>query len=314
MKPIKCNTRYDKTIWAGKRLAQIRGQQEKAGLSWDVGFHHSAPLTIDGGEFDGQLLINVVTEHPEMLGDKTLNQALRMCILNADEALSIQVHPNDDYALEHDNDLGKTESWYVIEAQEGASIVAGVKTCDPDEVRQAIEEDRLMDLVREIPVREGDYIKIPYGTLHALGKGIMCAEVGTNSDTTYRFFDYHRKDANGNERPLHIEKSFDVAHFENQPNIKHFSLAKKDATTIMQVERCNEYYVNLVDVVNEYNLTPNGHTFFIITAVKNDLEIECENEKNELKYTESVFVPANCSKLTIRGEGRLMISYSNRKN
>lgn len=314
MKPIKLIPKYDKPIWSGQRLADLRQQKEKSGLSWDVSFHHNAPLTVYGGEFDGQVLINVVTEHPEMLGGKTLNQVLRMCIINADDALSIQVHPGDDYSLQHDNDLGKTESWYIMEAAEGASIIAGTTVSDPEVIRQALADDTIMDHVRTVEVREGDYIKIPHGTLHALGKGIVCAEVGTNSDTTYRFFDYHRRDGGGNERPLHLEKSFDVALFDSQPAVRHFSLAEKDATTVMQVERCNEYYVNLVDVVGEYNLIPNGHTFFIMTAVRNDVEIECEGEIRTLRYSESLFIPANCSKISVKGNGRLMVSYSNRKN
>ncbi len=314
MKPIKCKPKYDKTIWAGHRIMEVRNLDERIGTTWDVSFHPNGPLTIEGGEYDGRILADTAEKHPELLGGKTVAQALRLSVLDAGDDLSIQVHPDDEYALSHENDNGKTESWYIMEALPGATLVAGTTESDPDVIRAAVEDGTIMNYVRKVPVREGDYISIPSGTLHALGKGILAAEIGTNSDTTYRFYDYKRKDSQGNERPLHITKSFDVADFTSQPRVRHFSLEKKDATTIMQVERSPQYYVNLVDVVDEYNLTPNGHTFFVVTCVKEKLEVECEGEKQTLGYSESLFVPATCGKLTFRGNGRLMVSYSNRKD
>lgn len=313
MKPIKVKPQYDRTIWAGQRIKELRHLDESIGTTWDVSFHRNAPLTIEGGPFDGQILADVVREHPEMTGGRQPRQMLRMSILDAGDDLSIQVHPGDEYALEHDNDFGKTESWYIMEAAPGAMIIAGALTDDAEVIRNGLDDGTVMDHVRYLHVTEGDFIRIAHGTLHALGQGVLAAEIGTNSDVTYRFYDYHRKDKDGHERPLHIDKSFDVADFTSRPRLMHFPLEQKDATTVMQVGRDEEYFVNLVDVVGQYSLTPNGQTFFILTAVRNDLEVECEGEIQTLRYSRSLFVPANCSKLTVRGNGRLLVGYSNRK-
>ena len=313
MKPIKCNTKYDKTIWAGERIIQIRDLKERYGTTWDVSFHRNGPLTVKGGEFDGQLLSEVVQKHPEMLAGKDISRTLRLSVLDAGDDLSIQVHPYDQFANEHENDMGKTESWYIMEAADDTTLVAGTTISDPEVIKKAVEDGTIMNYVRKVKVQEGDYISIPCGTLHALGKGILTAEIGTNSDTTYRFYDYGRKDSQGNSRPLHIDKSFAVADFTSQPQVKHFSLEPKDATTIMQVERNDHYYVNLVDVVDEYDFTPNGLAFFIVTAVRGELTYECEGETCTLPYSESIFVPANSSKIVFHGNGRLMISYTNWK-
>ena len=131
----------------------------------------------------------------DILGpDYTLHEMLRLAYLDSQDALSIQVHPDDDYAKKHDNDFGKYESWYIIDALPNASLVAGTNISNQEIIKKALKNGTLDQYLQKWPVKKGDYIIIPQGMIHALGKGILALEIGTNSNTTYRFYDYQRKD------------------------------------------------------------------------------------------------------------------------
>jgi len=215
MYPLKLQPLYDKTIWANNRLSTMRGLKETGvGTSWEVSAHRTAKNVILNGEYAGRTLDDLIQVNPKaVLGEKTTPQLLRLAFLDAKEDLSIQVHPYDEYAHEHESDEGKTESWYILEADEGATLVAGTTNPDRKVIEDAVANDHVEDYVRKVPVSAGDFICIDAGMLHALGKGILALEIGQNSNITYRFYDYHRKNKDGSERELHIKKSFDVADF-----------------------------------------------------------------------------------------------------
>ena len=163
-------------------------------------------------------LIHIFEKNPDdILGPGyTLHEMLRLAYLDSQDALSIQVHPDDTYAKKYNSDFGKYESWYILDALPGASLVAGTNISNQEVIKEALKNDSLDQYLQKWSVKKGDYIIIPQGMIHALGKGILALEIGTNSNTTYRFYDYQRKDSNGNYRHLHIKESFDVTDFSKQ--------------------------------------------------------------------------------------------------
>lgn len=309
MYPLKLKPIYDKTIWANNKLTTLRDvKEEGCGTCWEVSAHPYAQNKVLNGEYKVMDLLTLIQENEKaMLGTHTLEKMLRLAYLDAKEDLSIQVHPYNSYAMAHDNDLGKTESWYVLEAEEGATLVAGTLCDDKDVLRKAIEEENLEQYLRKVPMQAGDFIFVPAGMLHALGGGIFAIEVGTNSNTTYRFYDYGRKDANGNGRELHLEKSFDVVDLSLQSEKVSTPLEDGKEQAKMLVS-CDDFCVMLYDIDGEKTFDTKGIDFHTLSFVHNDAVIEYCGESIPVHYTDNVFVPAACEKYTIKGKCRVLIS------
>ena len=310
MYPMKLKPIYDETIWANDKLSTMRGLREKGlGTSWEISAHPHAKNVILNGEFKGKTLDELLKQQPQqMLGNKRMSQMLRLAYLDAKEDLSIQVHPYDAYARKYEHDEGKCESWYILQADEGATLVAGTTNDDAKVIKQAVQDDKVEDFVRKIPVQAGDFVCIDAGMLHALGKGILALEVGQNSNTTYRFYDYHRVDASGKERDLHIQKSFDVADFKKQCQKIETPYDKSMSQEKVLVDK-SEFSVMLVDIKKEYHLKIDKERFYCLSNVGKDCEIVYHGEYMKFAYTENIFIPAACDDIEIVGESRVLISY-----
>lgn len=311
MYPLKLQPLYDKTIWANNRLSTMRGLKETGiGTSWEISAHPYAKNVIINGPYANQTLYDLVQKDQQaMLGEKTPAQLLRVAFLDAKDDLSIQVHPYDEYAHEHENDEGKTEAWYILAADEGATLVAGTTNPDRQVIKDAVDNDHVEDYVRKVNVSAGDFICIDAGMLHALGKGIVALEVGQNSNITYRFYDYHRKNPDGSERPLHIKKSFDVADFTLEANkvvspvLDHW----QDQTKTLVDRR--EFTVLQADIESSYTLHNDHKRFYCLSNVGKDCVIRCHGEELPFAYTESIFIPAACDDVEIIGNTRVLISF-----
>ena len=309
MYPIQLKPIYDKTIWANDKLTSLRHIEEKGyGTCWEISAHSYCTNEVINGIYKGKTLMELIQEKPkEMLGEVPFEKMLRLAYLDAKENLSIQVHPYNSYALEHENDLGKTESWYVLDAKPGATLVAGTTTRDKSIIQKAVEEENLEPYLRKVDIEAGDFILIPAGMLHALGAGIFAIEIGTNSNTTYRFYDYNRVDAKGNKRELHLKKSFDVADFSLQ--------SQKISNPYMEGQHkilvdCDEFVVELYDVKDTLTLDTEGKKFHTLTFVQEDAKILYGQNSLTVKYTENVFIPASLGSYTIQGQGRVLVAYS----
>lgn len=202
------------TIWGGRKLKDIYGYDipsDHTGECWAISAHPGGDGMIRGGRFDGLTLSSLWRDQPELFGNRSEPQfPLLVKIIDAREDLSIQVHPDDAYAGKHENGaLGKTECWYILDCEPGATIIVGTKSKDPDEVKQMIEEGRYGDLIREIPIRKGDFFQIEPGCLHAIKGGTLILETQQSSDVTYRVYDYGRL-TDGKPRELHIRQSIEV--------------------------------------------------------------------------------------------------------
>lgn len=205
---------FKEMIWGGTRLRDDFGYNipgEKTGECWAVSAHKNGDCRIRGGSFDGKHLSELWEEKRELFGGlKGEVFPLLIKIIDAKEDLSIQVHPDDAYAKEHENgSLGKTECWYILDCDADAKIVIGHHAANKEELREMIGQKRWGDLIRVIPVKKGDFFQIEPGTVHAIKGGTLILETQQNSDITYRLYDYDRLQ-NGRPRELHLEKSIDV--------------------------------------------------------------------------------------------------------
>ncbi len=209
MKPV-----FKEMIWGGHKLRDVYGYDipsDHTGECWALSAHKNGDCTIDGGEFEGKTLSWLFDNHRELFGNIEGDQfPLLVKIIDAKNDLSVQVHPDDAYAKANEDSLGKTECWYVLQAEEGTKMVMGHHAETKEDFVKAIEEDDYDHLLNSFQIKEGDFFYIPSGTLHAICSGSLIYEAQQSSDITYRVYDYHRKDADGKERELHVKQSIDV--------------------------------------------------------------------------------------------------------
>ncbi|GCE20452.1 type I phosphomannose isomerase catalytic subunit [Dictyobacter kobayashii] len=243
--PIRLRSSLHETIWGGRRLERDNWKtlpldDSLIGESWET----EVSNVVLNGAYEGKNLAEVVAEAgTSFLGEQAVaifgqRFPLLAKFIDANAQLSVQVHPDDRYAAEFEGGkLGKTEFWYILSAEPGATIVHGFKApTDPNAVRKAIEEVQLEDLMHAEPVEAGDIVLVPAGTVHAIGSGIMLYELQEYSDVTYRMYDYGRLTAAGTPRELHIERSLDVSHYTSSQQIKTRPVSL--ATTPDYEERC----------------------------------------------------------------------------
>ena len=213
-RPLLLSPAFKDYIWGGNRLKRDWGKRTDMtplAESWELSCHEAGPSVIAGGAYAGRTLGDYLAEHPEDAGTKAQNAGafpLLIKLIDAAGPLSVQVHPDDAYAREFEHSLGKSEMWLVLDASEGAGIYYGFKRETPlAEMRAAIENNTLTELLSWVPAKTGDCFFIPAGTVHAIGAGLMVAEVQQSSNLTYRVYDYGRVGADGKPRPLHVEKA-----------------------------------------------------------------------------------------------------------
>ena len=205
-------------LWGGRRLIEEYGKEfdgEKLAETWELSCHPDGPSYVDSGEYKGETL----SEYILMEGKKVTGTHSRpyeqfpllIKFIDAHDDLSIQVHPDDSYAIAHENQYGKTEMWYIVDCEEGASLYYGfAREISREEFAGRIRNHTLLEVLNKVEVQKGDVLFIEPGTIHAIGSGNLIAEIQQNSNVTYRVYDYGRKDADGRERDLHIEKALQV--------------------------------------------------------------------------------------------------------
>ena len=237
--PLFLQSVMQEKIWGGTKLRDEFGYKipsDKVGEYWAISAHPHGVSTIKNGRFAGMGLDQLYAEHRELFGNSSEPVfPLLTKILDANDWLSVQVHPDNHYAMEHEGELGKTECWYVIAADEGAEIIYGHNAKSREELRQQIEKKEWDKLLTKVPVKAGDFFYVPSGTMHAIGSGILILETQQSSDTTYRVYDFDRKDAKGNLRELHLEKSIDVLNIGAPANSRPVTVKADDLMSTLLV-------------------------------------------------------------------------------
>jgi len=309
--PMKMRPFYKDYLWGGTRLKDEYNKETDLKIvaeSWEVSCHSDGPCVVDNGEFKGQTLDFVLKQHPGWMGSLCSGFTefpILIKFIDAREVLSLQVHPDDDYAQRVEKQAGKNEMWYIADAKPGAELILGFKEkLDRDRVKAAIINNELPELVRRIPVCAGDCYLVPAGLLHAVCDGILIVEVQQNSNLTYRVYDYNRKDINGNKRELHIDKAVDVLDTAIQ--------AEKATGTVLTDW---QYFKSEIIIANgETDLNCNEESFQCLIVIDGELSIFCREGKNphefdniKLKKGETAFLPAGMGKYTLKGAAKLML-------
>ena len=214
MEPLFLKGVLQEKIWGGTKLKDEYGYDipsDKTGELWAISAHPNGVTTVLNGEYKGQSLDKLWENNRELFGDQKGDVfPLLTKIIDAQNDLSVQVHPDDEYGLTHEGELGKSECWYILSADPVSKIIYGHTAKSKEELRKRIEAGEWDELLKEVEVKAGDFFYVPSGTIHALGSGVMVLETQQSSDTTYRLYDYDRVDDEGNLRDLHIEQSIDV--------------------------------------------------------------------------------------------------------
>ena len=283
-------------IWGGEKLKTKYGKKTDktpCAESWELSFHKDGLTHLA----NGKTLAESVTE--KELGENVKGFPffpVLIKFIDAKENLSVQVHPSDKYALKHENSFGKTEMWYIVEAEQGAGIYLGFdRDVTKEEYEAAIKENRLTEILNFYEVQAGECYFIPSGTIHAIGKGCLICEIQQNSNLTYRVYDYGRKDKNGNERELHIDKALKVT------NLKKFA-----PTAFEDCLGKSEYFtVKKYEIEGELQLTADESSFQCVTCVKGNGFIEAM----EIKQGDSFFIPANYGKYHLAGNLKIILTY-----
>lgn len=242
--PLFLKPYFQEKMWGGKRLKTEFGYEipsDTTGECWAISAHPHGPAVIENGPYQGLNLAELWQQHREVFGNAKGDVfPLLTKILDARDDLSVQVHPDDAYALKHEGELGKTECWYVLAADEGAEMIYGHHAQTKAELKQLIEAGDWQHLLRRVPVKAGDFLYVPSGTVHAIGKGIMVLETQQSSDTTYRLYDFDRVDKKtGQKRELHLQQSIDVInvpHVDPKLNREVKQVAGIEVTTFVDTD------------------------------------------------------------------------------
>jgi len=318
--PLTFEPLYKDYIWGGRNLEKL-GKKLPDGIvaeSWEISCHQDGMSIVANGIYKGQTLEKLVSDYGEkFLGTLTVARfdkrfPLLLKLIDANEWLSVQVHPDDEYAQKHENDFGKTEMWYVLDAEPNATIIYGLtRKMSREEFKNIIDRGKISDVLKSVPVQKGDVIYIPAGTVHAAGKGILIVEVQQNSNATYRLYDYDRKNPDGTRRPLHIDKALDTINFDAVCHTGKFNgLAySKDGLDIRVIVADPHFCAEIIEVKETAQLNSDERTFTAYTFMEGEAELSWENGKMKVKEGTSVLVPANLGKYSFTGSIKAVRAY-----
>lgn len=306
LKPV-----FQEKIWGGSRLRSVFGfdiPNDKIGEDWAISAHPHGVSVVENGEYQGQKLDELWQNHKELFGNPTEPVfPLLIKILDAEDELSVQVHPDDAYGMKHEGELGKTECWYIIDAEPGAEIIYGHHAKTREELAEMIQEGRWDDLLKKVPVKKGDFFYVPSGTIHAIGKGIMILETQQSSDTTYRVYDYDRKDANGNTRELHIQQSIDVTTvpaITPQIQMKEVRKGNSSIVTYLETEFFNVYEWDIKGITSFKKQAP----YTLATVIDGAGELAVNEKIYPLTKGASFILPNDVTEWTVQGELSIIAS------
>lgn len=302
---------FKEKIWGGRKLETEFGYEIPAGPvgeCWAISAHPAGDDEIASGEYAGKTLSWLWDEHRELFGNCEGDRfPLLVKIIDAKDDLSIQVHPDNDYAAEHeDGSLGKKECWYVLSAEPGQTIVVGQRAHSREEFAQMVEEGRWSELLNEIPIKAGDFFQIDPGTVHAIKGGTVILESQQSSDVTYRVYDYDRKQDDGTLRPLHMQQALDVIDFDRAPLTSGEVELAGPVTTLEQNE-C--YTVDLVRVGEDgcpaELAVETPHPFTCISVIEGEGVVN----GREVKKGTHLLALSACDTLELSGTMQVVLSY-----
>lgn len=297
-------------LWGGTRLRdEYRKPLTLTPLAemWECSVHPDGLSMVACGAFAGQSLRDVLSAHPEYLGRAVPDGQMPLLVklIDAQQALAVQVHPKDDFARRVEHDRGKTEMWYVMDAEPGAKLVYGFhQQMTAQQVRQAVRTDTLDACLQQLSVHPGDVFYVPAGLVHGIGAGILVAEIQESSNVTYRVYDYDRTDKNGQKRELHVEKALQVMQLSptrGTLGAKHPVLARKGYTRQLLC-RCRYFTTERICVQTAFPLRITQRAFQVLLCLKGEARVCAGGECVQMRKGECLFLSAGLGQVQVEGE------------
>lgn len=291
-------------IWGGTKMKDMLGMDipsDNTGEDWAISAHKNGDCAVLDGEFKGQRLSSLWKNHRELFGNFASESfPLLVKIIDAKKDLSIQVHPDNEYARAHENGAtGKTECWYILDCDENSKLIVGHNAKTRDELCKLIDERKFSELIREVPIKKGDFVRINPGTVHSIKGGVMLLEIQQNSDITYRVYDYDRL-CDGKLRELHIKESKEVI---TVPAPKGVVRSTSNEAGLVCLEDCGFYSVEKLVVDGSFVLS-NSETFRTVSCVEGSGTVG----NVTVKKGDNFIIPANCNDLCIEGKLTFIMS------
>jgi mannose-6-phosphate isomerase len=303
-------------IWGGNKLQTILNkdiQSKTTGESWEISTVINDVSIVSNGSFSGQDLTSLLEKFPqEILGRKVYAQfgnqfPLLFKFLDAKEDLSIQVHPNDALAKKRHNSFGKTEMWYIMQANPDAKIIVGFKeNTSSSAFLQHLEDKTLITILEEIEVKQGDVFFLETGTIHAIGAGIILAEIQQTSDITYRVYDWDRKDASGNERELHIDLALEAINYNK---IESKKLYNTNANVSNNVVNCPFFTTNFIPLDGKMIFETNKESFKVLMCTEGTFDLQYNNTKITITKGQTTLIPAVITDYILIGKASVLEIY-----
>lgn len=310
--PIFLKAYLEEKIWGGQKLRSqfnLDIPSDQTGEAWVISGHeHGQSIVTSPESLAGLSLSDLYQKHPEIfLGEAADRFPLLIKIIDAKEDLSVQVHPDDTYGLAHENDLGKTECWYIMDADPGAYLIYGHNAQNKEQFLEMVEENEWDQLLRKVPVHAGDFFAVPAGTIHAIGGGVLILETQQSSNTTYRVYDYGRKDADGKERDLHIQQSADVTMFP------HKDALATGHTTELPGGSIQEFWTNEYFSVAKWTIEDNLHInlsdkYQLCTVLDGQGQVTVGDKTWDVKAADAFILPSDLGEITLTGQFSLMVA------
>ena len=314
--PLQFEPILKERIWGGTKLKTFLNKpitSNITGESWEISTVENDVSVVVKGSLKGKSLNELINEFPEaVLGTRVYAQfgkqfPLLFKYLDAREDLSIQLHPNDELAKKRHNSFGKTEMWYVMQADTDARLIVGFKEkSSPEEYIKNLNNKTLLTILDTKKVKQGDVFMLDTGTIHAIGAGIVIAEIQQTSDITYRVYDFDRVEANGKTRELHIDLALDALNYEKIQTQRFYSKTENIANEIVN---CNYFTTNFIPLDGNIEIHKNQTSFTVYMCVEGDFKLTFDNESYSYKKGDTVLIPAAITDFQLSGKASILEIY-----
>ncbi|MBC7607828.1 MAG: class I mannose-6-phosphate isomerase [Burkholderiales bacterium] len=314
--PLQFHPIFKERIWGGTQLKKLLDKpitSDITGESWELSAVAGDVSVIANGDFKGQSLTEVIDQFPEAILGTTVYRRfgkqfpLLFKYLDAREDLSIQVHPNDTLAQKRHNSFGKTEMWYVMQADENAKLIVGFKeNSNPQDFLSHLENKSLLSILDVVEVSAGEVYFLETGTVHAIGAGLVVAEIQQTSDITYRIYDFDRLDALGNKRELHVDLALKAINYHTVKAKKAYSKTKNLANVMVD---CPYFTTSLIPLNGTIAMQKSGTSFTVYMCTDGIFEIKIEDKTYAYKKGDTILMPAAIAYFDLTGEASVLEIY-----
>ncbi|MFV8357316.1 type I phosphomannose isomerase catalytic subunit [Flavobacterium sp. XS1P32] len=314
--PLQFDPIFKERIWGGEKLKTILKKPISStitGESWELSTVEGDVSVVANGAWKGKSLTAIIDDAPiEILGTEVYTRfgkqfPLLFKYLDAREDLSIQVHPNDELAKKRHHSFGKTEMWYIMQADDEARIIVGFKEkSNASEYLENLKNKTLLSILDDIKVKSGDVFFLETGTVHAIGAGLVVAEIQQTSDITYRLYDFDRLDANGNTRELHVDLALEAINYDKVETKREYT---KKINSSNEIVECPYFTTNFIPLDGQISISKSAKSFTVYMCTEGAFELEYSNSKTQYKKGDTVLIPAAMNAFILSGKASILEIY-----